>query len=1206
MSTPQKDQERIRLYLLGELAGAEEEAFELRLLTDAEFAEEFEVVEEELVDQYAAGDLAQPERARLERRFFNSPERRRKLRVALALREHAPGRQSREKKLNVTPLNAGRRRARFVPPPVYLKAAAAVLFAVGLGVAVWWVRAGDSEVERGMVALNEAFKSRRTVEPRVTAVGYAPLVVTRGRDGGNVDSVARSRAERLLLDAVDSSPGARSRHALGRFYLVDAQFDKAVEQLEHALRDSPNDAQAHSDLGAALLELGREQEQAGEQGKALEDYGRALEHFDRAAELDATLLEPLFNKALVLEYQGVPEQAKEAWRLYLARDPQSSWAAEAKRRLDLLSERVAVPTTPARLIEDFLTAARARDDERAWHLLSRNKDMIAGRFIPQQLAANYLEGSDAGGADESARLLDALSYAGRLEHERARDPYVSEVAAFYARASARQRALLREAQGGVRLGYRLCRQSNFKDALAEFVRSKELFEKAGDEWEGRLCDYWIGYCYSQVDRLGESTALLKSLADYSRRGEYKWLFGQATCWIGANYAELADHSNSIRYYEAALPVVEEIGDSYNSQKILSQLASQYNHLGQPRRALEYNWRSLHAAGGECSSLRQLWRNNLYAARTFINLKLYHAALAYGGEMLRVALDDIKEADIIHYSYIYLGQIYGGMGRYDEAIRVTNESIAMAHTLSSDATRKQGAYSVLQIAHLQRQAGRCADALASYDEAIRTYERMELRIYSYEAHKGRLMCHVALGHDAEVEAELPVVLAKFEEYRRLSLTSAEQHLIALADREQGVYDIAIDHAYEKGEAERAFDYSEKSRSRSLLDTLRKRAPSDAATAAAAASPEPAEHASPASLSEIKDRMPAGVQAVQYTVLADKTLIWLVTRGQARVIESAVGAAELDAKVSAYLELLTRGPADGRDELARMAAELYDKLVAPVAPLLDPQKVVCVIPDKAVSRLSFAALKSSATGRYLISDFTLMSSPSLNVFLHCSDEARNKTGAETLLSVGNPAFDRQDYPALPNLPASAREARGIARLYSPDAREFVGPEAVRENIVRELPRAAVIHFAGHYLPHARDPMSSRLVLAGGRGASGGDDGSLSARDLVGRKLPRAKLVILSGCHTGGESYYNGEGLIGISRTFLGTGIPLVVASQWAVDSEATAELMLKFHRYRRGEARRLPTVAALRRAQLDMLGEPGGLYADPYYWAAFLPVGGDADF
>lgn len=347
MNIPQEDQERIRLYLLGELAGDEEEAVELRLLTDGEFAGELELVEEELVDQYAGGDLAQPERERLERRFFDSPERRRKLRVALALRDHAAEREAREKKVNVAPISGRRPRARFVPPPIYLKVAAVLLIAAGLGATLLWLRAGGSEVEQGMEALNEAFKTRRTIEPRVTAVGYAPLIVTRGREGAGVDPLARGRAERLLLDAAESSPGARSRHALARFYLLDAQFDKAVEQLEQTLRHSPDDAQAHSDLGAALLESGRQQAAAGDQAMSQQTYGRALGHVNRAAERDASLLEPLFNRALILEYQGLTEQAKEAWRQYLARDPRSKWADEARGRLKLLNERAAAQTTIA-------------------------------------------------------------------------------------------------------------------------------------------------------------------------------------------------------------------------------------------------------------------------------------------------------------------------------------------------------------------------------------------------------------------------------------------------------------------------------------------------------------------------------------------------------------------------------------------------------------------------------------------------------------------------------------------------------------------------------------------------------------------------------------------------------------------------------------------------------------------------------------------
>ena len=76
-------------------------------------------------------------------------------------------------------------------------------------------------------------------------------------------------------------------------------------------------------------------------------------------------------------------------------------------------------------------------------------------------------------------------------------------------------------------------------------------------------------------------------------------------------------------------------------------------------------------------------------------------------------------------------------------------------------------------------------------------------------------------------------------------------------------------------------------------------------------------------------------------------------------------------------------------------------------------------------------------------------------------------------------------------------------------------------------------------------------------------LTNYELAGDSLRRTKLVVLSACQTGVEGYYNSEGLIGMSRTFLASGVPLVIASQWKVDSDATAKLMKDFHRYRRQE-------------------------------------------
>jgi CHAT domain-containing protein len=148
--------------------------------------------------------------------------------------------------------------------------------------------------------------------------------------------------------------------------------------------------------------------------------------------------------------------------------------------------------------------------------------------------------------------------------------------------------------------------------------------------------------------------------------------------------------------------------------------------------------------------------------------------------------------------------------------------------------------------------------------------------------------------------------------------------------------------------------------------------------------------------------------------------------------------------------------------------------------------------------------------------------------------------------------------------------------------------------------VIHFAGHYVSNQREPLLSELVLAKQKGSS---DNDLTVGELLNMRLPRAKLVVLSACETSGRDYYKGEGLVGIARTFLELGVPLVVASQWSVESESTARLMLKFHEFRKsGQS----SIEALHNAQLAMLNDQDTTFRDPYYWAAFTPLGGYVRF
>ena len=253
-------------------------------------------------------------------------------------------------------------------------------------------------------------------------------------------------------------------------------------------------------------------------------------------------------------------------------------------------------------------------------------------------------------------------------------------------------------------------------------------------------------------------------------------------------------------------------------------------------------------------------------------------------------------------------------------------------------------------------------------------------------------------------------------------------------------------------------------------------------------------------------------------------------------------------------------------------------------------------------------SPVTGRFLLQDYLLEISPSASLFVILSGLARTKEGQrdERLLSVGNPRFDRNDFPSLPDLPSAGREAEQAAACYGA-ARVLIGPDATRQHVNSEMPSSDIIHLALHSVADERSLIHSKLVLAKDSAATDdlqASDGSLQAYEIYQLKLPRTRLAVLSACQTGAERYYGGEGMISLARPFLAAGVPLVVVSLWPVESASTAELMISFHKHRKRD--NLSSAEALRRAQLEMIGRPEQQFHRALCWGAFVLVGGSAGF
>jgi CHAT domain-containing protein len=150
--------------------------------------------------------------------------------------------------------------------------------------------------------------------------------------------------------------------------------------------------------------------------------------------------------------------------------------------------------------------------------------------------------------------------------------------------------------------------------------------------------------------------------------------------------------------------------------------------------------------------------------------------------------------------------------------------------------------------------------------------------------------------------------------------------------------------------------------------------------------------------------------------------------------------------------------------------------------------------------------------------------------------------------------------------------------------------------QLSQAKIIHLATHgLLEYGQGEGSQDLDIPGAiaLAPSGTDDGLLTAREILNLKLS-ADLVILSACDTG-QGRISGDGVIGLSRSLLSTGVPSVIVSLWAVPDAPTAQLMVDF--YRNWQSGQLDKAQALRQAMLTTMSQ----HSDPRDWAAFTLIG-----
>ena len=1206
--TPSSDlQENLRRYLLGQVDAERLEEIEQEFLLNEDEFDELLAAEDALIDDYLNDSLNAEDRAAFEKHFRSTLEREELLQFGRAFRRHL-SRQFVSSPAAVQPDDSSRlvytgamrpavhsevqsptwwSSALFSSP---WRTAAFAVLVLAVGVGIWALFFRQSEVDKGLQAFNAAYRDQRPLEARLSQLGYAPYSATRGAAPDRIDQNQLRRAELILRS---TTSGSAKHHALGQVLLSKKEFSDAIAEFNQALESDPKNASTYSDRGAARLS--QAQETTTSEGAKFTLLAESLGDFDQALKLAPYLLEALYNRALCLEQMKLPPQAKAAWQTYLEHDSNSQWAEEAKNHLQSLITFSSGAPLANDFVEIFLTAFQAQNEDEAWRSLSRNRDVITGRWIPAKLERAYLSSVFNGQSQHADQMRRGLSYAGELELKRGGDSYTHDLAVLYSSATVAQQHMLKDALDRLDEGYKLCLEAKYADASDRFETAQELFRAAGDEAEANLARYWIAYCDTQLDRIADSLIDLRDVTEFCRSRRYNWLEAYAEDWIATNYSILRQYSDAINYHQKALALSTGTSDISQMQNSLTSLGNLYAYIRQPELSLGCLYRSLSLAAENNGAPRQAWRNLLYASSVFYTFKYYAAALVFGQAATDSAAD-FNDPSLTYLLHLQLAQTYSRLGRSDDASQEADTGMQLAQSVKDEkARRKYTAAAFLKRAQVWQESGRHRDAVGAYNEAIALYDLMNFSFYRYAAYKGRLLCLEAIGDDGAVAVEIPKVLRLFNENR--TQIREEQYRNTFFDTEQDINDIAILHAYQKGEFETAVDYAEQTHGRSLLDALREE--THVVATAAGNDRVSSRTSTPARVEEIRQQLPDRVMVLMFTVLPKSVLIWRVSRGPVSVVEHQIDAEDLKQRVSEYAKALSEGRLD-QQQFRTEAKELYEILLGGALAGVPVEKTLCIIPDKFLCYVPFAALVSPATDRYLIEERAVFYAASINVLWEFSRAAKEPMVDGLAVAIGNPAFDSDAYPNLSRLGEAEREIQAVSHGFRHSI-ELIGPNATKAKVLRAMEEAELIHYAGHYVVDDANPLRSKMLLAAPPG-SPPDAGVLTASELAQHVFSRTKLIVLSACNTAIDRYYEGEGTVGLARVFLEARIPEVVASQWAVDSDKTADLMIAFYRYRQSGR---STIEALRSAQLQMIAAPDEGHRNPHAWAAFAYVGGYVD-
>lgn len=327
-----------------------------------------------------------------------------------------------------------------------------------------------------------------------------------------------------------------------------------------------------------------------------------------------------------------------------------------------------------------------------------------------------------------------------------------------------------------------------------------------------------------------------------------------------------------------------------------------------------------------------------------------------------------------------------------------------------------------------------------------------------------------------------------------------------------------------------------------------------------------------------------------IASDRTAIVLtLPDGQKRLEWLEVSDSELNQEINDFRLGLEESFYGWRDNYSALAQTLYTQLIAPFIPDIEQAAIdtLVFVQDGIFRSVPMAALYDG--DRYLVERYALATTPSLALTALAPPPRRQSLRALALGLSQSTEVEGQSFPALSAVP----EEVSLIQAQLPGSQVLLNEDFTRDRLRQELQanEYSIIHMATHG-EFGAEPQDTFLVTGDAKKLTIGEL-EAAIRSMGGAR--QIDLLALTACKTAIGDNRSALGLAGIA---VQAGARSALASLWSINDQTTAQLMADF--YQELSNPELTKAQALQSAQMKAIAV-GDRTASPGFWAPFVLIG-----